>query len=265
MEQVIEFETPENVKVRYELAGLGSRFLAWFADQLILLILMFVLFVILAIADVDAARWFERLGQRGARGEDASLYIVGIAAMAIGLASFLYFALFELLMRGQTLGKRNVSIRVVKTNGFALDANSILLRSVFRIIDNIPLVWVVPFFSRYHQRLGDMVAGTVVVVDQPKQLGTLRDVLLERAPADRVFRISSTALKELRPVDIEAAEKLLERWNSLAAEQREPLARIISEGLAARLKIPAPPPGQDQQFLEDLMAAEYQRRHSQLG
>lgn len=265
MEQIIEFETPENVKVRYELAGLGSRFLAWFVDQVLLLLFFLLLFIVLMIGNIGVGRTFDRFVMNRNGGDEQGFYVMGIATLALGLASFFYFGLFELLMHGQTIGKRNVSIRVVKMNGFALDGTSILLRSLFRIVDNIPVFWLVPFFSKYMQRLGDMVAGTVVIIDSPKKLNSLRDVLLERPASMRMFRISPVALKQLREVDAEAAEKLLERWESLPPVQREELAATICRGLAARLNMPEPEPAHCQRFLEDLLSAEYQRRHNQLG
>src|SRR5690606_25914091 len=92
-------------------------------------------------------------------------FAIGIAILIIGLGNFVYYALFELFMRGQTIGKRQVNIRVVKTNGFGLDAGSIIIRNLFRILDHVPVMWIVPFFLSKAQRLGDMVAGTVLIFD----------------------------------------------------------------------------------------------------
>ena len=144
------------------------------------------------------------------------MYFVGIATLVMGLASFVYFGASELFLRGQTFGKRACKIRVVKTNGFALDAGSILLRNLFRVADHIPLLWIVPVVSQQSQRFGDMVAGTIVVNDQTEDLSSVRQQLAERPAAEARFRFDHAKLGRLRPSDVEAVERILERWPSLS-------------------------------------------------
>lgn len=255
----IEFETPENVKVRYEIAGLGSRFLAWITDQLLLVILGFLILLGLIVGGLAAGSDFQFSEERNVP------YAIGLAILIIGLGNFVYFAVFELFMRGQTIGKRQVNIRVVKVNGFGLDAGSILIRNLFRVLDHIPVMWVVPFFSSRAQRLGDMVAGTVLVLDEPPKLQGLREILLARKPTERVFRFAPSALQKLRSSDFEAVEKLLDRWSELTSEQQQSLSATIAGALSQRLGMDPPAPDQRRQFLEDLLSLEYQRQHRQVG
>ena len=109
----------------------------------------------------------KNLGKFGPFDENNSrevpIYFIAFAWLFWGLGSFIYFTLCELFWRGQTIGKWACDVRVVKTDGFSLDAASVLLRNIFRLVDQIPPLWIVPVLSPRSQRFGDMVAGTVVV------------------------------------------------------------------------------------------------------
>lgn len=274
MDQQVEFETPENVSVTYQAAGLGSRFSAWILDFIILFVILFLLFfmvIILMAVDYQFTREVEKL-LGGTGGRDAGhleMLVTGIGIFIFGFSTFLYFGFSEFVMGGQTLGKRMLKLRVVKSNGFALDAGSILMRNIFRIIDNIPLLWIVPFVSKKSQRLGDMVAGTILVSDQPAKLGGLRDILLDRDPMEAVFRFDPGMLKQARPQDVEAVERILERWHQLDAAKREPvlgkLLQTVAEPLSRRMGTEAPDATQRARYLEDFLAAEYRRQHRHLG
>src|SRR5215212_2390662 len=200
MQKALRFETPENVSVHYQPAGLGTRFVAWFVDQLLLWVCMFVLFIGLMIAGFSFDFVFQT--NRGHAHEDrALLYFVGLMMLIWGLGSIAYFGCCELLFRGQTIGKRNSNIRVIKANGFQLDAGSVLVRNLFRVIDHLPPMWLFPIISRLGQRSGDMVAGTIVVFDQPANLSSVRSQLATRQPADAQFRFDMSLLKRLNGND----------------------------------------------------------------
>jgi len=264
VKSTIQFETPENVQVEYEIAGLGSRFVAWVEDQLLIFLIMLVFYVALLFIGAGSA-WVRENILDDSSGSDLPLYLFGLATLVMGFTNLVYFSASELLMRGQTLGKRHAHIRVVKANGFALDAGSILLRNVFRVLDQIPVMWVVPALSPRSQRIGDMVSGTVCVADEPKNLATLREVLLARPLTDRVFRFDVGALSRARPGDFAAVEKVLENFDSMPIERQQILLEKMCVPLAQRLKVPEPEVDQRRRFLEDLMAAEYRRQQRQLG
>lgn len=69
--------------------------------------------------------------------------------------------------KGQTIGKMVMGIIVVKENGEPCDFFAALLRNVFRIIDSLPTLYLIGFIvialTEKKQRLGDRLAGTVVV------------------------------------------------------------------------------------------------------
>jgi len=261
----LQFETPENVSVDFSAAGLGTRYVAWFVDQVFVWILTIALIFVAACAGVSV-QGAEELFRGVDEGDgESAMIIVGLVMLVWGLGSFVYFGACELFMRGQTPGKRMSKIRVVKADGFSLDAPSILIRNVFRVLDQIPALWIVPVLSARSQRAGDMVAGTVVVSDEQPDLSAVRIELAERSALESEFRFQPSSLSNLTDVDMRAVEQLLERWNSLRAEQREPLLEKITTTLSRKLKVDAPPPDQRLQFAEDLLAAELRRQHRGLG
>ena len=77
-----------------------------------------------------------------------------------------YFSLFEGLF-GQTPGKAIVGLRVTDLNGRRAGWRAVLIRNVLRVIDSFPGIYLlgalIARFSARRQRLGDHVAGTIVV------------------------------------------------------------------------------------------------------
>ena len=267
MSDTIQFETPENVKVTYQIAGVGSRFLAWIEDQLLVFLGLFILFIIFIIAGIAHHEWLRHLPKlpNADNPEVVGFYVLGIMTLIASFANFFYFGLSEYFMHGQTIGKRHAHVRVVKVDGYALDASSILVRNFFRILDNIPLMWIIPLLNARGQRLGDIVAGTVCVMEETHSLSPLRMLLSARQPSERLFRFDAGALARLRPQDIEAVEKILENFGTLNASRQRELLAMLAPPLAERMKVAQPDVAQQQQFLEDMLAAEYRRQDRQLG
>jgi uncharacterized RDD family membrane protein YckC len=272
--RTIEFETPENVQITYEAAGLGARFIAWLVDQILVffisILLVVVLLILLIAAGIitdSASALADRLesAQDDPRASDEiAKYMIGGATIVLGFTSILYYGFSELFMRGQTLGKRWLGLRVVKQNGFALDVGSVFVRNLFRPVDHMSPLWMVPVLSARGQRFGDMVAGTIVVADRPPPLNRVRIELSEHPQAEARFRFDKAALATLTSEDFELLEQLLDRWDDIPHPQLEQLLEGLIPPLARRLKTEAPADPDRLQFLEDLMAAEYRRQSRSL-
>jgi uncharacterized RDD family membrane protein YckC len=273
MSAKIQFETPENIQVAYEPAGLGTRFVAWFVDNIIMFALGVAIFFILICSGTITDSVLRDITEPARRsverpnGEmpEVTLYFIGLFVLVSGLGSFLYYGLSELFSRGQTIGKRLSGIRVVRLDGFALDPGGIFVRNIFRIIDQQPPLWIVPLVSKKSQRLGDMVAGTVVVFDKPESIGNLRLSLSQRPSGEAQFVFDAATLKRARPQDFAAVERILERWEQLTEDQQQAFLDQLIPPLATRLQTEKPPHDLRLQFLQDLLAAEYRRQHRSLG
>jgi uncharacterized RDD family membrane protein YckC len=270
MASPVLFETPENVQIVYRTAGLGTRFCAWLIDSLFVLVVAIVLFfsVIFLVPAVSVA--FDSLGRklgthRPLSQNDVGFYVVAIGVFAFQLGSLFYFIATELLVRGQTIGKRACGLRVVKADGFALDAGSILVRNFFRLIDQLTPLWIVPLMSGRSQRLGDMVAGTLVVAETQDTIGELRARLMARESSESRFHFDAAMLNRTRTSDVEALERILERWPSLNERQRNTLLDRMVEPLAKRIAAASPERADRQEFLVELLSAIYRRESRRLG
>lgn len=157
--EVVTVETPENLELRLPLAGFGPRFLAQLVDSAILGL---VSLIVIVAAIASAAVIIPNSGEA-----EALLMPIVVMILLLIVVNVGYFMLFEWLWNGQTVGKRLCGIRVVRRGGLPLTIREVLLRNLLRMVDNLPtngFVGLVSFFaSRYQQRLGDLVADTVVV------------------------------------------------------------------------------------------------------
>ena len=261
----VAFETPENVRIRYPLAGPGTRFLSWLLDQVLVFVLTMLVCIALLIAGIASGTLesaFEGFqpGDLERGGPQTTMYFVGAMLLVITFGSFVYYFFSELLLRGQTIGKRLLGLRVVKANGFSLDPLSLFIRNVFRFVDHLPPVWAVPVLSARTQRPGDMAAGTVVVLERTTELSPLRQELAQRPPLEARHQFTSAALARLRPIDTRFVEELLDRWDELPRRQLQRLLTRSLGPLCRRLSVDPPSAAEAIPFLEDLLVAEYGRR-----
>lgn len=263
------FATPEQIEVEYDVASVGSRFLAWFLDRLILgviTILVFFIGILLFVwlAAITEFPTFDS-GNEEDFLEEAPLYVIGLLTLFQAFVSFVYFGLNEYFSDGQTPGKRALQIRVVQSQGFTLDAGPIILRNIFRAIDELPLFWIVPLLNEHNQRFGDLTAGTIVVQDRPKTLSPLANSLLMMKEENRKFRFSHKALDRLEPVDYDDIEHILVEWPHLLSDKRQGLLENVVPVLVRKLEVESPAPEDRQQWLTELLAAELRRRYRSLG
>lgn len=253
MHDVARFETPENIAITYRLAGPGTRFVAWLFDSLLIVAGFIVLFIVLIVVSLTTA---------STPADITSILAIVIFTVGVGFVNIAYFGIFEWLMNGQTPGKRMARIRVVSDGGFSLNLSGVIIRNIFRLIDTVPLLYVVPVVTRKMQRFGDIVAGTIVVVERTDPVNPVRELLAARSAAESVFTFTPDQLRRLRKVDVDAVEMYLERRNLLHVDHRASIVARLTRGLVQRLEPPVPPSAEESdRFLEDMLAA-YVRRES---
>lgn len=150
--------TPENIPLTLELAGLGSRFSALAIDLLIQFALLILGLIVLGATS-------EPMESAGLDWLSNVLAIVYVFLMFFG-----YFIFFETLWNGQTIGKRAMGLRVVREGGYPITFFAAATRNLIRIADFLPLNYgvgaLLVFLSPQYKRLGDMVAGTVVIKER---------------------------------------------------------------------------------------------------
>jgi uncharacterized RDD family membrane protein YckC len=217
----VEIITPQNVAIEYELAGLQLRIFASLIDYFCL----FMLYISLVATSIAVL----------SRPPQWLLYVF--------LSFTVYTLVSEWWLNGQTLGKMAAGIKVVRLDGAPLQFSDSLTRWLLRVID-IFLSWgflgmILISSSRWHQRLGDVIAHTVVIkvrTSAPPRLQDLlsfqdageyqpvympylvfeqHEIILAKVTLDRMRRYKNEAHREALKM---VADKIRKRINDPALE-----------------------------------------------
>ncbi len=188
--QTIQIRTTQNVFIHYPLASVGDRILGYLVDRIIL-ILYTVAIVALFINLEIQQEW------------------VWIAALAFPW--IFYLLLFEILLNGQTPGKRVMNVKVVRMNGTPATIGDYILRWIFGFVDFYILGGAIALLAvamgGKGQRLGDMVAGTTVVKLIEQKDASASEVFVT---PDQSYVPTFGQVIQLNPKDIETIQRALE-------------------------------------------------------
>ena len=209
MTSELKIRTPEGIVFSYTLAGPITRCLAWLIDLLVTVVASLVVAFSLSWSGVLPAELVQALSTAG-------FFVITLG----------YGVIMESTWRGQTIGKRVLRLRVMDAEGTRLQFYQVLLRNLLRAIDMLPFCYLVGgtvcLLSPRAQRIGDLVAGTVVVhnplhsePDLEQLLGTKYNSL--RAHPHLVARLR----QRVSPEEARLALEALVRREALA-----PVARV---------------------------------------
>ncbi|HXE75997.1 MAG TPA: RDD family protein [Candidatus Xenobia bacterium] len=236
----LTIDTPEQTALEFPLAGIGSRFLALAIDLLIQFIAFLVLFLGFSVLSGALNFWLP----------GASTWAMAGFVLMIFLLTFGYFAFFEALWNGQTPGKRYTRLRVIKDSGRPITVNEAIARNLLRIVDQMPGIYAVGIvtmlISRQNKRLGDYVAGTVVVHEKP-----LEDVKPAWEVAEKPMGVVYQAAR-LSAEEFELIETFLQRRAFLSEDVRRDMARQIADRMARTLSVASEQRPSAEAFLEAL-------------
>jgi uncharacterized RDD family membrane protein YckC len=220
LQRVITIRTPENIELRYALAGAGSRASAYvidlllmlFVGQLLINLIAYLLTFLMQLLSVASELW------------------AGAVAALLGFLVYNgYFIFFEWLLNGQTPGKRLLHIRVIKEGGYALRFLDTLVRNLLRVIDFIPLFYGVGLasllLSRHCQRLGDIAAGTLVVHESPVTTDSLLPNIPESPTLDSMLPAAQVAAIPVAVLSL--TSEFLIRRTDLSARTRQEIGGDI--------------------------------------
>ena len=144
--QKISVQTTQNVRIEYVLAGIGDRILAYIIDVVVLFAYAMTLVFLFALLEIEPP-------------------VTVIVLLA--LPALMYHLLCETLLDGQSIGKRQMKIKVVKLDGSSPNLGAYLMRWILRLVDlnmfggGIAVLSIA--ITTRDQRLGDLAAGTTVV------------------------------------------------------------------------------------------------------
>lgn len=230
-------ETPEHIAFEFRLAGPWRRMVAYAIDVFVRSVVLAVAAVLLTVTSL--ASGLEELF--AANGALLTLAYFGI--------EWFYMVIFEWLWNGQTPGKRTLGLRVLKEGGFPIGLQDALLRNLLRAADLFPPLtplfgipapsylvgMLVAASDAKFRRLGDLVAGTIVVVEEPVRLR-------RPAPVDPPPTAAELALVPVAPrLSVEEKRTLdafLRRFRLIHPARREELCEPWARALAARYGAP---------------------------
>ncbi|XOV66015.1 MAG: RDD family protein [Fluviicola sp.] len=176
----VEFVSAQNVKVEYEYATVIQRTTAAIIDATTVAVYLIIMFMII--------------------GGINSKYTLLLELLIMKLPWIFYHPILEYLTHGQTLGKYAIGIRVVTTDGERPGLREIFTRwlfkghffwiafSFFAPFENLLMLGLIHIgfgvigfmyssVSDKKQRMGDVMAGTIVIKDKSAVRYSLRDVL----------------------------------------------------------------------------------------
>lgn len=252
----VRVSTPENIAFQYEITGPTRRLVAYLADTLItiaafcLLMLLLGLFLALVLGGTG--------GALGGLGQVLSDFLGLMIFVMAFLSLWFYGAYMETNYNGQTLGKMLASIRTISTDGSAIDGVQATLRNFFRLMDVFPIISlglifgpeigyvpIVPIFafglismtlSPKFQRIGDYVAGTIVVTEDKKWVHGLAN--FEDARVAELAEILPDSFVTSGSLATALAE-FVDRRRVLPPQRVSEIAGYLAKPLIVKFELPA--------------------------
>ena len=237
-EDILVIETPERVPLHFALASIGNRFLACAIDHS----LQALTIIIVAIALTVVASYSTLNDQLS----NAPKWVKALLIVVVFLIVSGYFAFFEWLWNGQTPGKRWFKLRVIREDGRPVTFWEAVVRNLLRTFDMMPAPFysiglISVFISSSDQRIGDMIAGTVVVREREAEAPAFAQVFASPV-SDPALRRSFqpvdfvAELNFLTESEIEVVETFLRRRWDLEDMARQWMAWRVALPLLYKLR-----------------------------
>ncbi|MGH9619722.1 MAG: RDD family protein, partial [Bryobacteraceae bacterium] len=223
----LAIETPEGVRFSLPLAGPASRFLAWLIDTAAIGLLCGLLGKVLQMTGVLSI--------------DLMWALIAVSYFAVWVG---YGIAFEWTWRGETPGKRVLGLRVLDERGLKLQFSQIALRNLMRFLDALPALYLVGgaamILSQRYQRLGDLVANTVVI---RRRSAMAPDVIqLDGGEKFNSFldlpHLAARLRQQVSPELAQIAYETLLRRDQLSAEMRIEVFRQLAEQFRQLARFP---------------------------
>jgi uncharacterized RDD family membrane protein YckC len=206
----ISITTSQNIELEYDLGSLGDRIIGRILDFLVLFAYGIIIFVIIEYGNLG-------------RAEDGDRWLL---ILLIALPIVFYDLLFEIFLNGQSIGKKIMGIKVISLNGNQASLSQYLIRWLFRIVDFsltgslVALITVAA--TEKKQRLGDIVAGTVLVKTKPRI--QISDTIFHAVNEDD-HQVTYPEVINLRDQDVQLIKEILksvtQSGNTLLAFQAQ--------------------------------------------
>ncbi len=246
----LKIQTPEGVEFALPLAGPVIRCVAWAFD----------LVVIVAVFQLGS----QFLQLLSLISPDMSMAL-NVTLQFVTLVGYGIF--FEWFWSGQTLGKRIMKLQVIDERGLTLRLNQIILRNLFRVLDSLPMFYMVGglscLFTARAQRLGDLAAGTLVV----RRLEIVEPEIDELLEGDensfqQYPRLEARLRQKVSPEEVRLALDAVLRRNELALKERLKVFKGLAEFFRAKVEFPEEVTHglSDEQYVRNVVATLFHRK-----
>ncbi|MCY6494208.1 RDD family protein [Leptolyngbya sp. GGD] len=204
----IKVRTPESVELEFTLAGIGNRTIALIVDYLIWGALLIGVLMVWLILSVQIQQYFPNT-------RNIEMWLTAISILLSFAIYTGYFVLFETLWQGQTPGKRYTKIRVIRDDGQPVGATQAILRALVRPIDDIAFIgMLLIILTKREKRLGDWIAGTLVVQEQ-RSISSANFKLSPEADSLANQLVATQNVAVLLPDDFAVIREYLQRRSML--------------------------------------------------
>ncbi|HVP78289.1 MAG TPA: RDD family protein [Thermodesulfobacteriota bacterium] len=206
---ILHIKTPEGITFALPLAGPVARFLAWVIDFACIFAILTAINIGVQITRIVSSDFAQAAA------------ILSYFAVSIG-----YGILCEWSYKGQTVGKRLMSLRVMDVEGLRLQFSQIVIRNVLRFVDSLPMCYLVGglscLLSPKSQRLGDLAANTIVTREFKLPMPDLEQILTHKYNSLRGYPHLVARLRQsTSPREVNIALQALLRRNEL-----DPISRV---------------------------------------
>lgn len=227
----VAIETPEHIVFHYRVAGPARRAAAYLIDMVVCYGVIAIIGLLLVLALVGSS--FAKGAMPSVMGAAGGLLLVLMFA-----AQWVYFVAWEGLI-GRSPGKMALGLRVVSTSGRPIGFRAAALRNLLRAADALPTAYLLGVgwmaLSSRFQRLGDTVAGTMVVVPE-RAFATGRARPIELSPPATPSELATLPDDVTLDADERAAiELFLRRRGTLGRERATELAEAIAGPIGDRV------------------------------
>jgi len=228
--EIITVHTTQNIDIDYETGGLGERILAYLID----LGIFITLSIIGGFLSINVLS-----------GAGVTIYFI-----IIGVLLVFYDLFCEVFLNGQSAGKMVMKIRVISLDGTRPKFSQYLLRWLFRLVDFSITTWLGGIISiavtNNGQRIGDLVAGTVVIRTMPRT--KMNNIAF--ANTDTTYQPVFTQASQLSDEDIGLIHEVIDNYFKTGNRN---IVYTMADRIRQHLAISLPPNMNSMQFLQTIL------------
>jgi len=250
----VKLSTPESVELEFTLAGIGNRAYALIIDYLIWGVILLVVFFTWAVLSTQIPEDIS-----GLISVRIAPWIFAVTLLVVFFIYVGYFVVFETLWQGQTPGKRFVKIRVIQDSGKPIGIQQATLRALLRPIDDtLSLGALFIIFNAKEKRIGDFVAGTIVVQEERR---SHKFVVSDQAQAVANQLLEDANIAALLPDDFGVIREYLYRRKEMELSAKLELSRKLGRQLKELIELDEMPMGVGSDLFLEAVYLAYQQQN----